>query len=82
MHYLINCQNKCTVTKITSGLPIDMHDSPDEKPGMDEDRAELPEDVDVMEDPPGEEDNSVELAKTGGANVVEQSIVKEQGESD
>ena len=47
-----------------SGLPIDIQDSPDdEKLGIDE-PAEFPEDVDVIEDPPGDEDsNDVDAGK-------------------
>ena len=40
-----------------SFLPIDIQDSPDdEKLGIDE-PPEFPEDVDVIEDPPGDEDS-------------------------
>ena len=45
-------------------LPNEIHDSPDdEKLGIDE-PAEFPEDVDVIEDPPGDEDsNEVDAGK-------------------
>ena len=49
---------------MVSILPNEIHDSPDdEKLGIDE-LAEFPEDVDVIEDPPGDEDsNDVDAGK-------------------
>jgi hypothetical protein len=50
-------------------LPIDIHDSPDdEKLGIDE-PAEFPEDVDVIDDPPGDEDSNDELEDVDVGNV-------------
>ena len=57
-----------------------MQDSPDdEKPETDE-HAEFPDDVDVIEEPPGEEDNSDEFDETDIVDVVEQSNDKDEGD--
>ena len=57
-----------------------MHDSPDdEKPRIDE-HAEFPDDVDVIEEPPGEEDNSDEFDDTDVVDIVEQSNDKDDGD--
>lgn len=39
-------------------LPIDMQDSPDDENPPRDDDPELPEDVDVTEEPPGDDDRS------------------------
>jgi hypothetical protein len=59
-----------------------MHDSPDdEKPGIDE-HAEFPDDVDVIEEPPGDEDNSDEFDEADVVSVVEQSSDNDEGDID